>query len=398
VNDEPTEELAAAFAYFIDQAVAAEQALRQVDAARDPISAARGYLHLGRQVLSAMENHLLGDPDQPRFRILDDRVRTGGDNPDQRYGFAPIRGGVEYEIWGWKGSAARVEVQLYQREPYGAEDVSLGYLSDEEIDYDADGQFTIRIGPDRTGRSALANPPEATIVQVRQIYDRWDDTDPGAMFIDRYGGEGAATSAEPPQAVAQRWRLAADDLRASVTCWPELVHHGIEAALPPNVLLPLRTPAGKGGVRGRWISLGQYDIDEDNCLVIVMPPVAAAYQGAQLADRWFASLEYASATSSLSGQQAVVAPDGNRYLVVALTDPGYANWMDPTGVARGIVHLRYDGLTDAPPQAQHPTARLVALEQLATAIPGFDEQQISAAQRNQQRQERRRHVRRRFGR
>jgi|DEB0MinimDraft_10_1074344.scaffolds.fasta_scaffold00334_12 hypothetical protein len=398
MDTDPTSELAEAFAYFVRQAVEAEQALRNVDAAGDSLSAARGYLHLGRQVLSAMENHLLADPDLPRFRILDDRVRTGGDNPDQRYGFAPIHGGVDYEVWGSKGSASRLEVQLYRREPYGAEDVSLGYLADEDIDFAADGSFSIRVGPGRSGRSALDNPSEATILQVRQIYGDWSEVDCGSVFIDRVGSEGAAVTVESAEVVARRWRGAADDLRASATCWPELVQNGIEAARPVNTLLPLRTPAAKGGVLGRWISLGQYEIDGDHALLITMPPTAARYQGAQLADRWFASLEYSSATSSLSGEQALVAPDQNRYLVVALNDPGYANWLDPTGLARGVVHLRYDGLAEAPEPEQHPTARLVSVAELPEVIPGFANCVVTPADRDDQRAARRRHVRRRFGR
>ncbi|NDH23030.1 MAG: hypothetical protein EBY49_03550, partial [Actinobacteria bacterium] len=114
------------------------------------------------------------DADHPFGRVLDDRIRTGGDNPDQRYLFAPIRGGEAYRVWGRKGSAARIELQLYRREPYGAEDVSVGYLPDEAIAFGDDGAFTVELGPDVTGPSTLVNPPEATILNIRQIWSVWD--------------------------------------------------------------------------------------------------------------------------------------------------------------------------------------------------------------------------------
>ena len=107
--------------------------LHRFHAADDAVGLARGYQHLGRQLVKGFEEHLLRDADHPFGRVLDDRIRTGGDNPDQRYLFAPIRGGEAYRVWGRKGSAARIELQLYSREPYGAEDVSVGYLPDEAI-------------------------------------------------------------------------------------------------------------------------------------------------------------------------------------------------------------------------------------------------------------------------
>ena len=155
------------------------------------------------------------DADHPFGRVLDDRIRTGGDNPDQRYLFAPIRGGEAYRVRGRKGSAARIELQLYSREPYGAEDVSVGYLPDEAIEYGDDATFTVELGPDVTGPGSLVNPPDATILNIRQIWSVWDDTDPGAVYVDRVGWEGARKLTDSPTTVAARIRGAADDIRPS---------------------------------------------------------------------------------------------------------------------------------------------------------------------------------------
>ena len=119
---------------------------------------------------------------------------------------------------------------------------------------------------------------------------------------------------------------------------------------------------------------------------------------AQLADLWFGSLEYASATSSISGTQAVAAPDGHRYLVLSLEDPGYTNWLDPAGVVRGVVQLRYDGLAEQPAPEAAPSAQLVPLDELAERIPGFGGDCVDQAGRKEQRAMRRRHVQVRYGR
>jgi hypothetical protein len=81
---------------------------------------------------------------------------------------------------------------------------------------------------------------------------------------------------------------------------------------------------------------------------------------------------------------------------VSLEDPGYANWLDPAGVAKGIVQLRFDGLDDQPAEA--PTAELVSISALPNTIPNFDAGRIGTDARDAQRAERRRHVQVRYGR
>ena len=392
------DELRAAFREVLKSLEDGASSLESYAAASDAEGLARGYLHLGRTVIRGLEEHLLRHADHPLSRVLDDRVRTGGDNPDQRYLFAPIRGGERYRVWGRKGSAARVEVQLYSREPYGGEDVGVGYLPDEAIEYGPNGSFAVELGPAVSGPSTLVNPPTATIVNVRQIYDEWTDADPGVVFVDRVGHEGARRVADQPADVAARWRGAAADIAASISCWPDLVQNGPMTFLEPNTLGPLVSPGAKAGVVGRWISIGHYALGSDEALLIDMPPTGAPYEGAQLADLWFGSLEYASATSSISGAQSVAAPDGHRYLVLSLDDPGYVNWLDPAGVARGIVHLRYDGLASRPDDVAAPSTRLVPLAALAEEIPGFTAQCIGEDARAAQRAMRRRHVQVRYGR
>ncbi|MEM8705004.1 MAG: hypothetical protein AAGE98_00990 [Actinomycetota bacterium] len=390
------DDLRDAFRHLLTQLEVAGDELHRFRAADDPVGLARGYQHLGRQLIKGVEEHLLRDADHPFGRVLDDRIRTGGDNPDQRYLFAPIRGGEAYRVFGRKGSAARIELQLYRREPYGGEDVGVGYLPDEAIDYADDGTFSIDLGPEVTGSGTLVNPPDATILNIRQIWSEWGDTDPGAVYVDRVGWEGARKLTDSPASVAERLRAAGDDIAASVPCWPELVENGPMTFLEVNTLGPLVSPGARAGVVGRWISIGHYDLAPGQALVVRIPPSGAPYQGTQLADLWFASLEYASATSSITADQAHHAPDGSQYLVLSLDDPGYVNWLDPAGVSRGVVHIRFDGL-DAQP-VDPPTARLVSLDRLAEVVPDLADGQFDAAARAAQRAARRRHVQVRYGR
>ncbi|MGI9616321.1 MAG: hypothetical protein ACR2QO_25625, partial [Acidimicrobiales bacterium] len=356
------------------------------------------YEHLVRMVLKAIEQDVMQDVDHPHFRVLDDRIREGGDNPDQRYLIAKVRGGEEYRVWGRLGSAHRLEVQLYSAEPYGGKNVGVGYLPHESIAFAADGSFSIELGPHTDAPSGLRSPPETAIVQVRQIYDEWSDADPGAVFIDRIGFEGRRRAVESAAQMAERLRLAGDNAYYSTECWPALVERGVLGFMERNTLPPLMSPGERAGVVGRWISVGHFELTGDEALVIRVPPTTADYRGIQLADLWFASLPYGNATSSLSGAQSTAAPDGDTYFVISLEDPGYANWLDPCGLQRGIVHLRYDGVDGEIPEASWPSATLTTVDGLAETIPGFADQLFSSARRQSQVATRRRHVQVRYGR
>ena len=90
--------------------------------------------------------------------------------------------------------------------------------------------------------------------------------------------------------------------------------------------------------------------------------------------------------------------DGTTYFVVALEDPGYANWLDPCGVDRGTVHIRYDGVDGEIPADAWPSARLVNVNDIPTLISGIGPADFDEASRRAQISMRRRHVQIRYGR
>ncbi|MDG2027618.1 MAG: hypothetical protein P8J50_10935 [Acidimicrobiales bacterium] len=392
------DELGQAFDHFIERLRDAETAVRGMQAYEGDRARARGYEHLARMMLKSLEQEVLQDPDHPHFRVLDDRIREGGDNPDQRYLLGKLRGGEAYRVWGRLGSAHRLEIQLYSEEPYGGKNVGVGYLPHQQVDFAHDGSFSIELGPGVAGRSTLVNPADAAIIQVRQIYDDWNEDDPGVVYIDRVGYEGHRKGSETAATMAERLRLAGDNTFHSTECWPALVERGVLGFMEVNTMPPVMSPGDRAGVVGRWISLGHFDLGADDALVIRIPPTTADYRGIQLSDLWFASLPYGNATSSLSGAQSLIAPDGYTYFVISLSDPGYANWLDPCDLPRGTVHIRYDGVEGEIPAEAWPSATLSSVSELSDAIPEFEAGSVSGTGRNDQRAARRRHVQVRYGR
>jgi hypothetical protein len=386
----------AAMAAFIARIESSERALRSAPAFGSETEQALGYMHLSRAIIRSIESQVLQDADYPYFRILDFWLREGGDNPDQRYAFSPLRGGEAYRIWGTLGSAARVEVQLYAGEPWAGTGSSAGYLAFEDIEVAGDGSFSILLGPDAQAGSFLLNPPEATTVFVRHIYDDWNDELPGEVHIDRVGFEGRRRPLPTPSELAERLRAAAEMLDKSTSVWPAFVQRRYVGAGPPNSMSGLIDTYAMGGARGRWMSGGYYELEPGKALLIETPATKAQYQAIQLTDMWFNSLEHANQVSSLTTRQSLESPDGVYYTVVSSRDPGHANWLDTGGTPRGVFLLRYDGVRGEIPKEQHPSARLVDFDDLPQLIPGFS--RVSEAQRTEMRAARRRHLQRRSSR
>jgi hypothetical protein len=360
---------------------------------------ARAYLLLSRALLKGIEEQLLNDPNFPLFRIMDPRMKEGGDNPDQRYSFAEIKGNTDYVIRGELGSAARLEVQLYAGRPWANDGESLDYLAFEDIELDREGQFEIRVLKQcgQGQMNCVTNPENTTTVMVRQIYADWNTQPAGELHIDRIGFEGRPKAAPTPESVAQRIEAMAYTMHQSAVTWPQMVKERYTDRRPPNVLSPLMDTFKFGGVRGRWMASGHFKLQPGQALVIKSWPVGAPYQGIQLTDLWFASLEYANRVTSLTQRQSVLAPDGAIYYVITSEETGYPNWLDTMGLERGAFIMRYDGVGGAIEPSRWPSAQLVDIDDLNAVIPGYEDTKLTPDGRDQQRALRRAHVQQRFG-
>lgn len=382
--------LGRAFAAFLQRLRTAEAAIRTSPSYGSDLERAGGYQHIARAMKKTLEASILQDADFPYFRILDFWQREGGDNPDQRYAFSPVRGGAHYRIWGSLGSARRVEVQLYSGDPWAAAGASVGYLAHEDIAFADDGSFTVELSSSETVGSWLAMPAEATSVFVRHIYDEWNEDEPGEVHIDRVGHEGHRWLPETATDVAERFELAAEMVERAITDWPAFVNARYVEARSANEVSGLIDTYALGGVQGRWMASGHFDLADGEALVLKTWPTDAQYQAIQLTDMWFASLEYGNLVSSLTTEQSVLSPDGAYHTVVCARDPGHANWLDTGGHHRGVFLLRYDGVRGEIPEAQHPSARIVQVDELPEALPGWAA--VTDDERTRTRAARRRHL------
>ena len=363
----------------------------------DPRQRPAAMAFLASVLTARLEEDVVGDPGFPYFRIIDRRTREGGDNPDQRYLVTPVTGGASYRIWGSLGSATRIELQIYSGVPYlGTGGGTGSFLTFEELQIADDGTFEVTLSPERVDGNWLENPRDATKLFVRQIYDQWTDDPPGEAHIDRVDLHGEPRPDWTDDSMAARLHATADDLRSHVRVWPTIVQ-AIVDRVPTNEFGPPTDSRSSGGVPGRWMINGHFDLADDEALIVTTWPMDGDYQGIQLLDLWMNSLEYADRQTSLSSGQADLSADGCRRFVLSARDPGVANWLDTMGRGRGLMLVRYDGTTEtAFDEAKRPTTEVVKVADVVALLP-TDTRLVSSDDRRRSIADRRRHLQVRFG-
>lgn len=203
--------LAKSFSVFRATLEELEQEIRRSPSYGNDAEQVGGCRHMLRALSKSIEAEVLQDPDYPYFRILDFWLREGGDNPDQRYAFSPIRGGESYRIWGEMGSAVRVEFQIYAGKPWAGTGRSADNLIFDELEIALDGSFEVVVSPERYDGNWMPNPEDSSTIFVRHMYDDWSGERTGEVHIDRIGFEGRRrpqeTSAELARKEAERERV-----------------------------------------------------------------------------------------------------------------------------------------------------------------------------------------------
>ncbi|MAE95924.1 MAG: hypothetical protein CL910_14800 [Deltaproteobacteria bacterium] len=355
---------------------------------------AEAHRHVVRVLIGALEGKAMMDPDFPYFREINTRTKAGMDNPDQRYLIAMLRGEGSYRVWGTRGSSRRLDFTLY-----GEDDLapSIATLETDDLQVDTQGSFEVTIGGPEKATNWLPSRPGPVRLLVRQIHSDWEHEEPGQLHIDRVDSGRPAYPTLSREEMARRLRVATDQFALSVRRWPEMSRTRIEALLPANQLMAPRDTGSEGGLSGRLMVVGHYQLADDEALIVSTWPSPAAYQGIQLGHHWWESMDYANRQSSLTTDQARLSDDGAYHFVISSRDPGFHNWLDTEGFERGVIMLRYDGMpVPELPEAEHPVARLVRFDEIGKKLPA-GEPRIGRSEREAAVARRRRHVQRRFG-
>lgn len=299
-------------------------------------------------------------------------------NPDFLYRYAFVAGDGTYEIAGRVGNSHFLDAQVI-RGFFGDPAIQLMQNHDLRKFAAADGTFRVTLSAtppaDRHRWIPLASGAMNTVI-VRECFYDWQAETASSLDIRALGTPGPAA---PLGEVALIDRLGAAARMmdfCSRTFGPEFCH-GIAAQIGENRFLLLDTHRDEDAANPKAAYIpAAYRLDHGTALVIGMEVPKADYWSLHLTDRWSRTLDYADHQSSLNGRQLRVDGDGRVRIVVALTDPGVANWLDPVGVESGMILLRWYGNRGNPV----PAIDAVPLDQLDPFLPP-DTARVSAADR-----------------
>ena len=152
---------------------------------------------------------------------------------------------------------------------------------------------------------------------IREVYNDWS-AQRGTFAIARTDTEGTAPPPLTKELIEKRYAVAGKQLVQRVKTWLQFPQWFYTDAPANTMVSPRLTP---GGLATQYSSAGQFDLAEDQALIITLPVTDAPYLGFQLGSLWYISLDYINHQTSLNGTQAQADPDGKIRIVVSDQQP-----------------------------------------------------------------------------
>ena len=316
----------------------------------------------------AMSTEVAADtnPRLPHFQRMDTLARkVGGDNPDAEYEFAQIDGQFDYKITGNLGNIRYLGFTINAGQGMTPRR-QIGYISDQMLDVDAKGDFTILLAqtkPDEPG-NWIEIPKDASGILVREyIADREVETLP-TLNIEILGD---APDFAPPSD---------DQVAQSIigTTYAFLRLTTLHRSVLPQLLEDrndfIRATSGElgGAISGadNLYMIGSYQIEDDEALIVNVQPPDTRYWNLTLESRWHEIGDYLHRPTSRTLEAVEYNDDGSVQFVIAHQDPGHPNWLDTSGHGFGFMTFRWvDGESTEIPM---PTTRLIKASEI-TALP-----------------------------
>lgn len=328
---------------------------------------ADGYRMLATTLGVAMDTYLFAEPSRPVWVELNtphrrDR-RWGGDNTDAYYYMCPVDPKRRYRISGNRGDSVYFSVTAYNEPSPGAwSDRIVAIVRDDDLDIDADGNFSFEYGPTDGGvvlvtRDYQADPTTGRPVSWR--IEALDEPDP-----IRHG------DAETAAAL----RASAAWLRTMFAIVPLAVgvrvddHHtlGHEISQVANEFAdPYQVPDANFGwsARDACYAYGSFVLEEDEALVITHRPPACRFWNLVVWNQFMAGIT--DAKTSINGYSAVPNSDGTVTAVISRGMTAHPNSITTVDYPRGNLAFRWFLADEVPAR---PQVQLVKAADAPTSV------------------------------
>lgn len=309
------------------------------------------------------------DAEHPDWAPLWNPVYTLQPNPDDIYTQSPIRGDLVYRVSGNRGTCKILSftTQLHLsgtvdemprtgggHNEIDTNDLGIGLGEDFEIVFSAERPAGY------TGHWAPIHPEARGMFTRFRSYDWENEIDP-VLSIECLSPVGPKPRYSPEEIVRRIEEMAKLPRRKTHLYYG--MQNAVKEAVGWNVFQPVRY-AGALVKQTYWPAC--FQLADDEALIIETDlPERAPYWNIQLNDPYFNALEYVYRLSSTNGHFAKVSSDGKFRAVIALTDPGVPNWLDPAGFNEGGIYGRWYDCSDEPV----PTIKRVKLADLREHMP-----------------------------
>ena len=414
----------------------------------DDRNLAEGYRYLMGFVLGGIER-ALDDPMYPRFkRSIQPMNRATIDNADAVYLYAQVDGEYSYTLRGkagdtshWRGDQATGDRRAPQyvifelcsgysgdsgslKEMRRGERINTSTLDSNAIQVEPDGSFEILIAPEKPAgfegnfmlskRESHGKDYVGRFLTLREIFHDWEKEDLLDLEIIRSGCEKTPRPTIDPDAAMQMMDKIGSYTNNHMRFWnafnavtletygkmPGGVETGSDKPFMPTNDMNQPNALGiatGGGQSTNVYAGGVYKLEPDEALIIEsVVPIKPRFLGFHLSNLWGESLDFESYQSSLNTTQMSIGEDGIYRWIVSHRDPGFANWLDTSGLAHGYLTVRYT-YSEKPPKDQWPTLKVTKVEfsELANELPK-DTAKSDQATRDANTLMRHRHVQRRY--
>jgi hypothetical protein len=356
---------------FADAIAEAEKVIASASHVHTEQDLIEGMDYLAGSIRASLQLAWAYERDFPHFvHSTGPSTKMGLDNPDTVYFHSYLRDDAEYVVSGIRGTTTDLSFQVLNGD-YSPVEVpdSLAAFDDRAFEIDADGSYEIRFGPGKAGPNYFTLGPGSAMLVVREVYSDWSAEKRGMIRIRRVETTGSAPPPLTMDKVSKRYGVAGKILLSRLKtflAFPEWFY----LKLPVNTLTPPRTTPG--GLATQFSSVGHYELEPEQAMVVTVPKSDAPYQGIQLGTMWYISMDYLNHQTSLTADQARVDPDGLLRFVISERDPGVANWLECLGHRRGYVQIRWQRLSRELTAADGPRVEVMPVAEIPERLAFYE--------------------------
>lgn len=302
---------------------------------------------------------------------------------DFRYGVMFLDGRQTYRLTGRIADARLLLTQVHTHLLGDPASEEIGSYDYHDFELGQDDSFEIVISATEHPGNWIRISPDSTynFLLIRAIMGDWNDELP-TMTLEALG---------PPPPALDPDRVAADSLDSATALFNYLVDVYMIGLYDIYMMRA-------GGNKNQWVTMpgaevatsligsqsttyvpGVYEIETDEALIIEWPVPESDYWSVELGDVWSGPLDFMHHQTDINMVRAMVDSDGMFRAVLALEDPGVANWLDPIGNLQGVIVMRnYRSRS----QTVAPSLTKVKVSELAEHLPAGTAR-VTPAQRAQ---------------